>query len=697
MNAKHLMTGAIVGALALAGCMSLEERLASSDASVRRNAEYELVRQSYKNGSQKDRLAAIERVTDQELLFALAKQAKDSTAKEGAAAVAKVTDNARVLQVATESAVAEVGNAALAKVTDVAAYENLARNAKTASVRQTAYEKISDQQKLLAIALATKDKAVKLSAIKRVADKEKLLPIVFASVAVRPTVPVIKHNPDAEKKMMAEKVSLGKKMAKEKMAVDKGKGGKSASTHVIESSALDAELVNAFIENCSDDSAFIKVVKNYGGDLQKCQCDAIKAKAKSEELLSLLNSVSDLKIVKRIRNASPDEYSELLDAIQNEKIRSDAAAEQITKILKICAEGLNSYERAGKYGVSLSYLSANFRMDNPVCAKLINSLSAEEVESGIMQNSLRGEVMPSDLFQLLLGRLTDEEKADYLGRMFKMMPDVGTEWEKWNKEQRRIYYLCKSIMDGMSDSLTTSRMTSNQTALKKLIKAVEGRSVKEEFLYSLMRKISAPEVADLFIDTLISFRPSDNNDYVNELRGLITKISVGRKQEIVARAEARVKNLKNDEFAFGPFCMGMPCVEAYLLAEKLGIRDQVAFSCGEKVSPKDWKTAWKVDNMTFTGKAKFKFLDCEDANVLPQTIRQYVKKQSGRAEAFDYASEIKHDLDISTSRSLDAFSPTGTRLNVDSEIWNVYTNSKMGVRIQYGEKKGVLLITALED
>jgi len=57
------------GGLVLAGCMSLEERLASSDIRVRNEAERELVFNAYKCGAPKsERLAAIKRVKNQNFL-----------------------------------------------------------------------------------------------------------------------------------------------------------------------------------------------------------------------------------------------------------------------------------------------------------------------------------------------------------------------------------------------------------------------------------------------------------------------------------------------------------------------------------------------------------------------------------------------------------------------------------------------------
>ena len=214
-------------------------------------------------------------------------------------------------------------------------------------------------------------------------------------------------------------------------------------------------------------------------------------------------------------------------------------------------------------------------------------------------------------------------------------------------------------------------------------------------------KTSAEAEAFLEGGFLAGLDESDSKVLMDQMLDKIVPL-VGEQEQTrgVALAKKHLSERKPSEFSFGPYYVGMPIYEAKLLAVNDGIPNGVVFGYDREVLQKvakDWKTNLKVTWIRFTRKGALKYLDCEDSTILQQTLKQYVKKEKGKANVYDYASEIKHDLDISTSRDLDAFSPTGTRLNVDSEMWNVYTNTRMGVRIQYGEKNGFLLITALAD
>lgn len=145
MNAKRLMTGTIVGVLALAGCMSLEERLASNDAQVRREAEYELVSNSRRNGTEADRIAVINRVTDLDLLQEIAKTATPEVKHGNSVTPSTIPD----------------GTAALAKLNDQKILASLSCAAKAKEIRIAASGKVTDQTALVAVYSAARDTEVK--------------------------------------------------------------------------------------------------------------------------------------------------------------------------------------------------------------------------------------------------------------------------------------------------------------------------------------------------------------------------------------------------------------------------------------------------------------------------------------------------------------------------------------------------------
>ena len=125
---RMLLTVALAGTMMLTGCMSLEERLASNDPAVKRNAEYELIANSRRTGSEPDRIAAIKRVTDSQLLTEIALAAHPeqkkkhgtvpSTIPDGMAALEKLTDQKSLFKLAADANAKEIKSAALDKVSD---------------------------------------------------------------------------------------------------------------------------------------------------------------------------------------------------------------------------------------------------------------------------------------------------------------------------------------------------------------------------------------------------------------------------------------------------------------------------------------------------------------------------------------------------------------------------------------------------
>ena len=72
---KVMYIAATCGVIMLAGCASLEDRLASTDPQIKRAAERELLQTSRATGTEADRIAAIKRITDKDYLYEIAMQA----------------------------------------------------------------------------------------------------------------------------------------------------------------------------------------------------------------------------------------------------------------------------------------------------------------------------------------------------------------------------------------------------------------------------------------------------------------------------------------------------------------------------------------------------------------------------------------------------------------------------------------------
>lgn len=649
MNAKHLMSGAIVGALALAGCMSLEERLASNDAQVRREAEYELVSQARKSGKVDECVAAAGRVSDPQLLLAIAQSSPNGYEKEGITAVGKISDESSLLTISKTAKSEKVAEAALAKLTKQESLLDVAKGAQLQAARLGAYMRLNDQGQLLQVAMTSQDNKIKRAAIDKVTDQEKLLPMVFAPKA-------------------------------------------------------SPELVDAFITKCTNDDVLLRLVKEHGAQLTDAQCAAIKGKTKNQSLLKMIDSVADLKIAAKARvSKDPKKYGEFLDAIHDDDIRHDLCVD-ILQRLNSCMLFPEEYEK--KYGEKRSEQLRDFALsvrrgqynalskeDEAIVFSLVSRLTDDEFQSLLSEYNLNEEVFNDDFTDGLVRVIVNSFTLEKRLMLIRKRADVK------GRNVRSYQRLSNSVIEDLSKG---------RAKALDVIKELSGHNIGR-FGWNLPAAIcdaiksSAEAEAFLASDFIVGL--DDDKSYSKRLMDtVLNKVIplVGEQERLkgITLAKKRLAERKPTEFTFGSYYVGMPIYDAELLAINDGISNGVVFGYDVaelKKIAKDWKTDLKVTWIRFTRKGALKYLDCEDSTILQQTLKQYVKKEKGKANAYDYASEIKHDLDISTSRDLDAFSPTGTRLNVDSEIWNVYTNTRMGIRIQYGEKNGFLLITALAD
>ncbi len=133
MKINSRFTFILVCTMAITGCMSLEERLASNDPTIKRNAEYELVANSRRTGNEADRIAAIKRVTDTGLLMEIALTAHTEQKKKHGMVPSTIPD----------------GMEALAKLKEEKILEKLAIEAESREIQLAAIKRISNQETLL--------------------------------------------------------------------------------------------------------------------------------------------------------------------------------------------------------------------------------------------------------------------------------------------------------------------------------------------------------------------------------------------------------------------------------------------------------------------------------------------------------------------------------------------------------------------
>lgn len=693
MNAKHLMTGAIVGVLALAGCMSLEERLASNDAQIRREAEYELVAQARSSGKVDECVAAVGRVSDQQLLLAVAQSSPNGYEKEGIAAVGKISDEANLLTIAKMAKSDKVAAAALGKLTKQESILDVAKGAQLQTVRLGAYMRLSDQDHLLQVAMTSQDGKIKRAAIDKVTDQEKLLPMVFAPKATVASSPAQAKQMSPREAMKLKMTLMKQKTAKSSDAKNGGDSAETAKKDAAGAVNVDAELVDAFIAKCASDDVFFKLVKEHGAQLTDAQCATIKDKTKNQALLKMIDSVADLRIVAQAKaSKDPKKYGELLDAIHDDDIRHDLCVDLVQKM-----DECRSYdEMKQKYGGDYARFVDGVRdgRQNVIFSKMVDQFRDSDFESIGIHQQLNGKNLEGYLTRVVFLLASPEERLSVLSKAV-VTKGKNSHWcNQWVGE-----FVAKDVSNGRIKPID-------------VITRFKGRIYHEEIAIALVESVKTSSEAEAFL--ACEFVPecglgwgiysSDAKKILREtLERVVPLIGEKERAKGVDSARKHISERKQTEFSFGPFFVGMSVYEAMLLAADEKVQKGVSFDYeferakDWKTIMKDWRSNLKVTSISFTRKGALKYLDCEDSTILQQTIKQYVKKEKGKANSYDYASEIKHDVEVNTYRSINLFSPTGTKLNVDSEIWRVYTNSRMGVKIAHAEKSGALVISELAD
>lgn len=283
MNTRTLKTWASVvlcGSM-LAGCASLEERLASNDPATKREAEAELISQSRRSPKLEDRIAAIKRVTDESVLLSAAISARGPYVPDGEYVLTKLKGENNFVAVVNSAQDPRIRKTAFAKIDNQAVFEKLAVGASDSGIRAEAFKKLTSQDSILKVASQTSDTAIKIAAIDKVADKSKLLPIVFK----KSTAPAMSKG-DIQRAMMA--------IMRDRRTSDTEKKQKMAALNAMSnggSASFDNAVVDTFIAKCTDKSLLHKIVSDYGVGLTADQCAKLMVADPRDEMLNAVAKI----------------------------------------------------------------------------------------------------------------------------------------------------------------------------------------------------------------------------------------------------------------------------------------------------------------------------------------------------------------------------------------------------------------------
>ena len=398
MSKLMIAAFAVTGIVALSGCMSLEERLASSDPRVKNEAEHELIESSRENSDETARIAAVKRISNKDYLYEIAVKANQAeknskggtvnTVKEGLAAVDMLSGEDKMLQLALDAKSDEIRAAAFNKITSDDSFLRLAEKAADAAIRRRAfdkvanedgfahivkcsddattrimaYDKIQDQKLLLELLNTSNDRQLILNGIKRIEDKEGIIQRVFAAVS-RPekaennSTPGVVYRKGKHGRMIPVPVPANKAIKKDSPAPTPAQ-------------SFDKELVDAFIANCSDDTILARVVKNYGEGFTPEQCAAIKAKSNNAEIQNAIARLSDKKILSEIL-AAEKKYRE---GYKTDKEYKDALESIISKFSQ-----LQSHDIRRQYVANVMSKEINCREDREFAEALARAVKTDEL------------------------------------------------------------------------------------------------------------------------------------------------------------------------------------------------------------------------------------------------------------------------------------------------------------------------------
>ena len=697
---SKLMIAAFVvaGSVALSGCASLDERLASNDPRVKNEAEHELIASSRENGDESTRVAAVKRITNKDYLYEIAMDAepsyrtiggkKISTIAEGVAAVeqlgldgTKKDDFKKLIPLITKSKSTEVRLAALAKVNAQGVIAHVAAGNSDAKVRQAAWARVNTESGFAEVAKGAIDKKMAAAAFGKLKGQKSIDEVVLKT---------------------SDKTILLSGMGK--VSDKTGLASRVFSKDLIG----DKEVTGKFIADCADDAMLVKIVNEHGEKLTSEQCAAIKAKSKSAEVQNVIAAIADKKILaeikafkeKNVKNQIQKDYDKSMKKLQ-EEFRNNAREDRSYAISEfasgkkeldqwrkeeldktLCARLTDSHLRyligcSGDYGDFLKECLAKF--EKIECIELRTQFVTNEI--GRMDRFLAERVVPclkdEDVVSLFKAYDDDiyqrELILDYLGndRIIPIAVSLVENGAPWKIVRDRLRTL-KNVPP--EEICRVRKVASNATTLSDMqvfCDIVKPGSIDESFVCTL--KVT---------DVGSGIGNSSNNEVRELVQTVLAKLTPEAKKRMCAATRKKAEAQKGKAVVFGPFYLGMPYLDALLLQEEIwGVDNGVGIWSNFQEKGEhgiyDIASVWKL---SFTNKAKFQFIDCKDSLVLPQFIHQFIEGKAGKVSSdFGYVSDIRRE-----------FGGDG-----DDRLYQAYSNTKKGIKVQYCPKDGVLNMVEL--
>lgn len=655
MNIKKI-TITILGVALLAGCASLEERLASNDPATKREAELELISQSRRSPNQGDRIAAINRVTDQEVLLVVATSAQGAYVPDGLAALAKLNGENTFVAVVNSAQDAQVRKAAFDKVNNQEVFEKLSVGASDPSIRVAAFDKLTSQEAILKIAGQSTDRAIRISAIDKVTDKSKLLPIVFKKVAAKPFA----SKEDIQKAMMTimrdRRMSEDEKKQKIAQLSAMAKGGEPT---------IDNAVVDAFVAKCKDKTVLLKMIADYGEVLTTDQCAKIVTNNSDSELKNAIATIADKKIYAEVLPAVDAAYNYDGNEKYFGKMFSLSSGELKAKLIAVWVNKM----RVGEYGIP------------DTLDKLLKSLNGEGVATLVNLLKDGKACYVADRFSegAICEAIKYADKFDNLWALAELAKRVGKSSEVKELFHQNPDWGFAGMYKAITDSDTAEYVLLHMTG-KKLEKRVERkevvcylfdqlndgaisnvmRKIPEWEFFEVYNKVANPELAEYLFDklTFSSLKEFEAESGESVRLGcadcggtisvglqateilckIIKQLGAAKKHKLLEIAEANIAHAKTSTVVFEKFYIGMPLVDYivqsdYLKMKWLNIKD---YRVGNPISlakrfrnDSDLKNSITVESFEFDQKERYKIFKTEgDIKGILAFVQKYCKNDA---------------------------------------------------------------------
>lgn len=339
MNRNNILAAiAALASTVIVGCASLDDRLASTDPRVKNEAEHELIQISRATGTESDRIAAINRISNRDFLYEIAMKATtnqwvaedasfdpsgyDGFQKSGSQGTYysnmrtyyKTTAYGPIyksvhgkLLDTTKEGVAAFDRLALdiSKTDDYKKLFELIRKAESPYVRLAVLKSVKDpkwsQTMAKELARATSDPAIQAEAFARIEPPEARF-AAMAQYAVD-----AKTRKDAFAKLTDQKTidevilkTSDKTFLLDGMAKVSDKA--TLASRVFSKDFIgDKDVTGKFISDYADEAMLVKIVNEHGEELSPDQCATIKAKSNNAELQNAIAKLADIKVLAEIQ------------------------------------------------------------------------------------------------------------------------------------------------------------------------------------------------------------------------------------------------------------------------------------------------------------------------------------------------------------------------------------------------------------